>query len=393
MTRSQLSSLPEKETSDLSTFLFPHLLTVAKAHEPGSEYSNNPRSPTPHHRSGSGSPSLTRCRGAPGLRRLSGSRLTPPDPEPSVAHLLRTPRLPAPDPAAWSRGRASHIFFSRGCSGARQALQQSHRLEPRAGARAPDARAAQRLPQRPPASAEQPPGAAPETRRPALASRATGGVSSGPDRSVLGGESEHGGLGLPAGAVFRSARAARLIRRWRKGYKVGAPRLRAVPRWWHRVIVDWGVSAACKGTPVPAAAASQPRSSEGHLHGLRPAPRAAAAGTRAWPTAGMHGLGPAVSCGARVRAPGSAEVSLCAPRSDTPSRGAKGRATCTRGSAPERAGWGAGERAQHPPGQRLPLFHPLGGSAPLLGPRSRELLGGAKGRGCSGSSHLPLGIP
>lgn len=167
--------------------------------------------PTPHHRSGSGSPSLTRCRAAPRLRRPSGSRLAPPDPEPSVAHLFRTPRLPAPDPAAWSRGRACHIFFSRGRSGARHALPQSHRLEQRAGARAPDARAAQRLPQQQPASAEQPPGAAPETRRSALASRAAGGVCSGADRSVLGGENERGGLGLRAGAVLRSASAARLI--------------------------------------------------------------------------------------------------------------------------------------------------------------------------------------
>ena len=42
MTRSQLISLPEKEMSDLSMFLFPHLLTVAKEREPGSEYSNKP---------------------------------------------------------------------------------------------------------------------------------------------------------------------------------------------------------------------------------------------------------------------------------------------------------------------------------------------------------------
>lgn len=102
---------------------------------------------------------------------------------------------------AWSRGRACHIFFSRGRSGARHALPQLHGLEQRAGARAPDARAAQRLPQQQPASAEQPPGADPETQRPALASRAAGGVFSGPVRSVLSGENERGGLGLRAGAM------------------------------------------------------------------------------------------------------------------------------------------------------------------------------------------------
>lgn len=51
MTRSQLSSLFKKEMSDLSTFLFPHLLTVAKECKPGSEYNNNPVRCTIHGRS------------------------------------------------------------------------------------------------------------------------------------------------------------------------------------------------------------------------------------------------------------------------------------------------------------------------------------------------------
>ena len=51
MTRSQVSSLPKKEMSGLSTFLFPDLLTVAKEREPGTEYNNNPVRCTIHGRS------------------------------------------------------------------------------------------------------------------------------------------------------------------------------------------------------------------------------------------------------------------------------------------------------------------------------------------------------
>lgn len=76
--------------------------------------------------------------------------------------------------------------------------------------------------------------------------------------------------------------------------------------------------------------------------------------------------------------PGPAEVSLCVPRSNTPSCGAKGRATCARSSAREPAGFGAGERSilPGPPAPFVPPVRP--GSALPPGRRSRELLQGAR---------------
>lgn len=82
-------------------------------------------------------------------------------------------------------------------------------------------------------------------------------------------------------------------------------------------------------------------------------------------------------CGEGVPEPGPAEVSLCAPRSDTPSRGAEGRATCAPGSAREPAGWGAGE-CSILSGRSLPLFRPLGQAPrhrPALAPGSRRWTG------------------
>lgn len=81
-----------------------------------------------------------------------------------------------------------------------------------------------------------------------------------------------------------------------------------------------------------------------------------------------------------VGAPGPAEVSLCAPLSGTPSRGAEGRATCARGRAREPAGWGAAGRAQHPPGPLAPFVPP-----------ARPGLRAAGRRSLPGASPRPLG--
>lgn len=79
---------------------------------------------------GSGSPSLTRCRAAPRLRRPAAAVWHRPTPSPRSPTFFRTPR-PCARPRGVESTSVSHLL-SRGRSGARHALPQSHRLEQRA---------------------------------------------------------------------------------------------------------------------------------------------------------------------------------------------------------------------------------------------------------------------
>lgn len=133
-----------------------------------------------------------------------------PTPSPRSPTFSVAAPFPAPDPAAWSRDER---VTSSSPAAARARATRSHNLtdwsrEPGPGRQTRARLSGSRSSSPPPLS--EPPGAAPETRRSALASRAAGGVCSGADRSVLGGENERGDSAW-AGAVLRPASAARLI--------------------------------------------------------------------------------------------------------------------------------------------------------------------------------------
>lgn len=301
--------------------------------------------PTPHHRSGSGSPSLTRCGVAPGSGDPAAAVWHRPTPSPrSPTFSVRRASL---RPTPW-RGVGDERVTSSSPAAARVRATRSHNCtdwsrEPGPGRQTRARLSGSRSSSPPPPSSllaptQRPSDPRSRPGRPAgyslvlfarcwAAKTSAGDSASGPARCAslfqaaapcsqpprracaaprpalpsahplppapppprLPPASPRCRAHLAGGSWPREVPRPlpTAWRRRRKRYKVGAPRLRAEPRCWHKVIVDWGVAVACKGTPVRAAAASQPRSSEGHLHRLRPAPRAAAAGTRAWPTAGM----------------------------------------------------------------------------------------------------------
>ncbi|XP_043409252.1 translation initiation factor IF-2-like [Prionailurus bengalensis] len=360
-----------------------------------------------------------------------------PSPAPSPTNLLRTPRLAPSDPAVlrapqsarrWSRRRACHILFSGSRSGARATRSHTHtaaRGSRDPGPGAPDARRgtwglrtpSARLrsccrwpPPPPPRSLPAPPREPRATR-----ARVPGGLRDHLPRARAA--RRRAAAAGAAGARPRAGAALRLAPRraphcsrqrgggggggadaaGRREVAPSAPRAPGPPGGVHGgtlpgcapspasgrgATADLGCVGRCgrrgclkrHASPWPPPAAS-PSSSEGYLHPHRPG---RPAGTQVPRASGMQECEQAAS--------GPAEVSLCVPRLNTPSRLAAGRATCAGGSAREPAGWGAGERSILP-GPLTPFVPPARPPAP----RSGELLRGALGSGLDlGTSHFPL---